>query len=86
MRTFQYAPWNATRQCFDTDRCGIEKGSVLVVKCTGDTPTISPRYVGSYQNEGFGKVLYNPAFLEAAANDQYGKAVYQLKKKEKEEG
>lgn len=86
VRTFQYAPWNATRQCFDTDRCGIEKGSVLVVKCTGDTPTISPRYVGSYQNEGFGKVLYNPAFLEAAANDQYGKAVYQLKKKEKEEG
>lgn len=86
VRTFQYAPWNAKRQCFDTDRCGIEKGSVFVVKCTGDTPTLSPRYVGSYQNEGFGKVLYNPTFLEAEANDQYGKAVYQLKKAEKEKG
>lgn len=86
VRTFQYAPWNATRQCFDTDRCGIEKGSVFVVKCKGDTPTLSPRHVGSYQNEGFGKVLYNLAFLEAEANDQYGKAVYQLKKAEKEKG
>lgn len=87
VRTFQYAPWNAKRQCFDTDRCGIEKGSVFVVKCTGDTPTLSPRYVGSYQNEGFGKVLYNPAFLEADEKEEnLGKAVYQLKKAEKEKG
>lgn len=84
VRTFQYAPWNAKRRCSDTDRCGIEKGSVFVVKCKGNTHTLSPRYVGSYQNEGFGKVLYNPAFLETEANDQYGKAVYQLKKAEKE--
>lgn len=86
VRTFQYAPWNATRQCFDTDRCGIEKGSIFVVKCKGYMPTLSPQYVGSYQNEGFGKVLYNPAFLEADKKEEnLGKAIYQLKKAEKKQ-
>jgi hypothetical protein len=73
IRTFQYAPWNFKRQCFDTDRCGIEKGSVFVVKAS-----VSPdksQYVGSYQNEGFGKVIYNPAFLKAEAD---GVARYRL--------
>ena len=67
VRTFQYAPWNFTRQCFDTDRCGIEKGSVLVIE--GGTLTESKtKYVGSYRNEGFGRVIYNPAFLDANAD------------------
>lgn len=62
VRTFQYAPWNYKRQCRDTDRCGIEKGSVFVVaNYKGDLPTA--KYVGSYQNEGFGRVIYNPSFL-----------------------
>lgn len=61
IRTFQYAPWNFQRQCFDADRCGIEKGSVFVVK-TANSPTES-QYVGHYQNEGFGKVIYNPDFV-----------------------
>lgn len=87
IRTFQYAPWNFKRQCFDTDRCGIEKGSVFVVKAS-----VSPdksQYVGSYQNEGFGKVIYNPAFLKAEAD---GVAKYRLqdpkdpKKEEDNEG
>lgn len=69
IRTFQYAPWNFKRQCFDTDRCGIEKGSVIVVK-TNTCPEQS-QYVGSYKNEGFGKVIYNPCFLAA---DKNGKA------------
>lgn len=63
IRTFQYAPWNFTRQCFDTDRCGIEKGSVIVVKDVVDCPAES-KYVGYYKNEGFGRVIYNPAFLD----------------------
>lgn len=63
IRTFQYAPWNNKRQCFDTDRCGIEKGSVFVVK-TSSCPEKS-QYVGFYKNEGFGKVIYNPEFLNA---------------------
>lgn len=67
IRTFQYAPWNFHRQCFDTDRCGIEKGSVFVVATNGPSPSESC-YIGSYQNEGFGKVIYNPLFLQADSN------------------
>ena len=75
IRTFQYAPWNYKRQAYDADRCGIEKGSVFIVELPeGDS--LSPvKYVGSYQNEGFGKVMYNPAFFRANAE---GKAIYQF--------
>lgn len=76
IRTFQYAPWNFKRQAFDTDRCGIEKGSVWVVR-TKNIPSITETYIGAYRNEGFGKVLYNPDFLRAQVG-QNGLAVYQL--------
>lgn len=83
IRTFQYAPWNYTRQCFDADRCGIEKGSVLVVK-TSQKKFVS-KYVGSYNNEGFGKVIYNPDFLKAEIQydqelkkDTEGHAVFKI--------
>ncbi len=82
IRTFQYAPWNYTRQCFDADRCGIEKGSVFVVdvsKC--DNLDLKSQYVGSFKNEGFGKVIYNPEFLKA---EKDGKAFYQVKNKAQE--
>ncbi len=78
IRTFCYAPWNFKRQCFDTDRCGIEKGSVFVVKFDSKDKlpeAFVSRYVGSYRNEGFGRVIYNPAFLEAYPD---GKAKYSL--------
>ena len=81
VRTFQYAPWNNKRQCRDTERCGIEKGSVVVVRLSGDmTTTPTSSYVGSYNNEGFGRVIYNPDFLlyEEGTN---GKAVCQICKK-----
>lgn len=66
LRTFQYAPYNYQRRCFDTDRCGIEKGSVIVVQLKNKIePSELPTHLGSYLNEGFGKVIYNPAFLEA---------------------
>lgn len=74
IRTFQYAPWNFKRQTYDMDRCGIEKGSVFVVKLNG-TCTSYPKYVGCYQNEGFGKVICNPSFLEA---DKDGKSVCKM--------
>lgn len=80
IRTFQYAPWNFQRQCFDTDRCGIEKGSVFVVK-TDACPEKS-QYVGSYKNEGFGKVIYNPFFLNA---DEKGKAKVTLLDEDKKD-
>jgi len=75
IRTFQYAPWNFKRQARDTDRCGIEKGSVIYVK--SKTCPNSSNYIGSYNNEGFGKVIYNPNFLNEDINH---KAVFQLKK------
>ncbi len=72
IRTFRYSPYNYKRKCFDTDRYGLEKGSVLVIRWNGNVQSL-PSYLGSYQNEGFGKVLYNPVFLEAEGT---GKALY----------
>ena len=71
IRAFSYAPWNYKRQAFGNDRTGIEKGSVIIVKTSAPLPP--DQYVGSYRNEGFGKVLYDPAFLEAAEG---GRSVY----------
>jgi len=83
VRTFQYAPWNFQRQCRDTDRCGLEKGSVLVVKTS--VPVSAERAcVGSYQNEGFGKVIYNPEFLQAKDGTN-GEARYRLQDETKPE-
>lgn len=65
VRTFQYVPWNYCRQAFDNERCGIEKGSVFVIRGVTDA---TEDCVGAYQNEGFGKVLYNPSFLQADAS------------------
>lgn len=75
IRTFQYAPWNFKRRSRDTDRCGIEKGSVFYVKNTAFNDGCE--WIGSYQNEGFGKVIYNPMFLEAEPNSN-GKAKYKI--------
>ena len=80
IRTFQYAPWNYKRQSRDMDRCGLEKGSVIVIK-TDDSPTTIPEYVGYFKNEGFGRIIVNPDFLQAKPNSN-GLAVYQLKKEE----
>lgn len=85
IRTFQYAPWNGKRQSYDTDRCGIEKGSVFVVKLEDgkNCPTES-QYVGCYKNEGFGKVIYNPEFLTCKAGKN-GEAEYRLEELPKPE-
>jgi len=76
VRTFQYAPWNFKRQAFDADRCGIEKGSVFVVKGCTDR-NLSSKYVGAYRNEGFGRVIYNPDFLEVKDGTN-GEAKYSI--------
>jgi hypothetical protein len=75
LRTFQYAPWNFKRQAFDTDRCGLEKGSVIYIRRATNAMITLPPFVGSYQLEGFGHVVYNPVFLQA---NQDGTAVYTL--------
>lgn len=73
VRTFQYAPWNFCRQAYDSDRCGIEKGSVFVVR-TAKAFSGRTAYVGVCQHEGFGKVIYNPGFLQTSAGGN-GKAL-----------
>lgn len=74
IRTFRYSPYNYKRKCFDTDRFGMEKGSVIVVKLEDQMDSTSlPTYIGYYKNEGFGKVIYNPVFLQGY---QDGKARY----------
>lgn len=83
IRTFQYAPWNGKRHTYEADRCGIEKGSVFVVKLNGATSPEKSQYVGSYKNEGFGKVIYNPAFLTGKPGEQ-GKALFTLEDKKQE--
>ena len=65
VRPFQFAPWNYQRHAFGNDRCGIEKGSVIIVEVGAGTAIPEDGYVGCYKNEGFGKVLYNPSFLAA---------------------
>ena len=76
VRTFQYAPWNGKRQEWDLDRCGIEKGSVFVVECSAPIENI-PSIVGVYTNEGFGKVICNPSFLQTLATTN-GKSPYSM--------
>jgi hypothetical protein len=78
IRTFQYAPWNYKRSCRDADRCGIEKGSVFVIDNAVFEGTCN-EYVGSYQNEGFGRVIYNPDFFEVGENEN-GKAKWKIVK------
>ncbi len=83
IRTFQYAPWNFKRQARDTDRCGIEKGSVFYVEKNSESLNFSHNnnvFVGSYLSEGFGKIIINPAFLDA---DEKGMSVYKLQKEDK---
>jgi hypothetical protein len=75
IRTFQYSPYNFKRQAFDTDRVGIEKGSVIAVKLNGTQSPYESAYCGSYRNEGFGHVIYNPDFLKF---DSEGKAEYKF--------
>ena len=67
IRTFQYAPWNYTRQTRESERTGIEKGSVIVVDVTNCKNKIpfETSFVGSYLAEGFGKIICNPIFLQS---------------------
>lgn len=80
VRTFQYAPYNNKRQTRDADRLGFEKGSVFCI--TGTTSSETEKWVGSYQNEGFGKALINPEFLEFT--NENGKSKFRIIEKAKD--
>jgi hypothetical protein len=66
VRTYSYAPWNGHRKTTSTQRHCILKGSVFYVK--GTKPSETSKYIGNYQAEGLGKVIYNPAFLKGKEN------------------
>ncbi|MBQ3657920.1 MAG: hypothetical protein II956_13960 [Bacteroidales bacterium] len=88
IRTFQYAPWNSQRKAFDADRCGIEKGSVIVLSVEDEAEAQNNKWesksIGSYQNEGFGRVIYNPTFLDVKFDANFdGEAKYSFPEKDK---
>ncbi len=70
IRTRSYAPWNGIRRARDTDRVCLDKGSVLVLKVAKDFDAAAyaskvTNGVGLHRQEGFGRILVNPTFLQA---------------------
>lgn len=81
VRTFQYAPYNGKRKTRDADRMGIEKGSVFCIQGVSTSePNETEKWVGSFQHEGFGKVLINPDFLEFAGDNGEAKFSFTIEK------
>jgi hypothetical protein len=75
IRTRLYAPYNGTRKTRDTDRFIVEKGSVIVFTSETSYTEGGVSWVESaFLNEGFGQVLYNPAFLAASTWTPNGEA------------
>ncbi len=90
IKTFQYAPWNSQRKAFDADRCGIEKGSVFVLLVEDVAEAQNNKWesksIGSYLNEGFGRVIFNPTFLEVKPNADFdGEAKYSFHEPNKDD-
>ncbi len=81
IRTFRYAPYNFKRQSRDSDRFGIEKGSVICLNRAIEEQEKAEikRGIGLYLNEGFGKVLVNPEFLKTSEKGIQGKAAFSFK-------
>ncbi len=63
IRTYQYASWNFKRDTPNMLRSCIQKGSVFYIE--GVERATQSKIIGEYQNEGLGRVIYNPVFLEA---------------------
>ena len=62
-----YAPYRGINKAREPDRVCFEKGSVFVFQSNSkiDLNKMNNTGVGTYLNEGFGKVLVNPDFLKA---------------------
>ncbi len=74
LRSFSYSPWNSKRNTTSTQRHCIAKGSVFYVKTTVKTEK-STAIVGAYQNEGLGRIIYNPTFLDCKENGEIVNAI-----------
>jgi hypothetical protein len=63
----RYTTWNGKRQAQNADRYLISKGSVISITLNGDTDSsVWQGGVGAFRNEGFGRLLPNPVFLEGS--------------------
>jgi len=63
IRYYEYTPYNFIRK-EDTQRCVIEKGSVVVLKNVSKKVLDEiANGIGGFRSEGFGEVLINPQFL-----------------------
>jgi CRISPR/Cas system CSM-associated protein Csm3 (group 7 of RAMP superfamily) len=84
IRTYSYSPWNTKRNTYDGQRDSIERGSVLVIDLA-ENENINienlPKQVGEYQSEGFGRIIYNPEFLNF---DVDGKWIFEWKNEPEE--
>jgi hypothetical protein len=72
IRSFSYSPWNGARNTTSTQRHCIARGSVFYVELKAKFDKVEG-FVGGYQAEGLGKVLYNPIFLKNKGNELDGK-------------
>lgn len=71
IRTYSYSPWNTFRDSTDPQRDCILKGSIIIFDIKDKKQPLSPTtsMVGAYNAEGLGRVIYNPAFLDADASN-----------------
>lgn len=64
-----YIPYNAKKESCEMMRYFIKKGSVITIKNLDKDEKI-PKYIGSFQNEGFGAILINPKFLNVDSSNE----------------
>lgn len=64
-----YIPYNAKKISCEMMRYFIKKGSVITIRNLNKDEKI-PKYIGSFQNEGFGAILVNPKFLNVDSSNE----------------
>lgn len=82
IRVYSYSPWNSRRNTTGVQRHCIAKGSVFYIDGVITLPSKN-KLVGEYIAEGFGRVIYNPEFLEGNAEH---KSVLKFEKFNKDVG
>lgn len=83
VRAFSYSPWNGKRKTSSTQRHCIAKGSIFYVE-QGEKLVKTEGFVGGFQAEGLGKVLYNPAFLVGDEDAKLANQLQEFKPREAE--
>lgn len=71
IKTRKFSPFNAKRQCKESTRMIIEKGSVIAIsRASEDDINTLKKGVGAYLSEGYGELLINPNFLDKKGSFQ----------------